>query len=146
MRSQAIEFVEQQHLRTDVPEFRAGDTVRIHSKITEGDKERIQVFEGVVIRRREGRNRSTFTVRKVSYGVGVERIFPTHSPRIEKVEVVTAGRVKRARLFYLRDLKGRAARINREEQGLEGEATELGPEGAAPPEAAVEGDSSPQGS
>jgi len=120
MRVAAIDFVEQKQLRKDVPDFRPGDTVRIHTKIKEGDKERVQVFEGVVISRREGKNRSTFTVRKVSYGVGVERIFPTHSPRIEKVEVVTAGRVKRARLFYLRDLKGRAARINREEQQLEG--------------------------
>jgi large subunit ribosomal protein L19 len=119
MRLAAIEFIEQKQLRKDIPAFRAGDTVRIHSKIKEGDKERIQVFEGVVIKRREGQNRSTFTVRKVSYGVGVERIFPTHSPRIEKVEVVTAGRVKRARLFYLRDLTGRAARINREDQQLE---------------------------
>src|SRR5450432_1122962 len=119
MRLAAIEFIEQKQLRKDVPVFRPGDTVRVHSKIKEGDKERVQVFEGVVIKRREGQNRSTFTVRKVSYGVGVERIFPTHSPRIEKVEVVTAGRVKRARLFYLRDLKGRAARIDREEQILE---------------------------
>jgi large subunit ribosomal protein L19 len=124
MRLAAIEFIEQKQLRKDVPVFRAGDTVRVHSKIKEGDKERVQVFEGVVIKRREGQNRSTFTVRKVSYGVGVERIFPTHSPRIEKVEVVTAGRVKRARLFYLRDLKGRAARIDREEQVLEAPATE----------------------
>jgi large subunit ribosomal protein L19 len=132
MRVAAIDFVEQKQLRKDVPDFRPGDTVRIHTKIKEGDKERVQVFEGVVISRREGKNRSTFTVRKVSYGVGVERIFPTHSPRIEKVEVVTAGRVKRARLFYLRDLKGRAARINREEQQLEGAA-------AAGVDASVEG-------
>jgi large subunit ribosomal protein L19 len=136
MRLEAIEFVEQQQLRKDVPEFRPGDTVRIHTKIKEGDKERVQVFEGVVIRRREGKNRATFTVRKVSYGVGVERIFPTHSPRIEKVEIVTAGSVKRARLFYLRDLKGRAARIDREEQaeGPEAQgAAEPAPEQAAPP-------------
>jgi large subunit ribosomal protein L19 len=146
MRSQAIEFVEQQHIRADVPVFRAGDTVRIHTKISEGDKERIQVFEGVVIRRREGRNRSTFTVRKVSYGVGVERIFPTHSPRIEKVEVVTAGKVKRARLFYLRELKGRAARINREEQGLEGESGQIAPQEAEAQEAPPAADTSPEGS
>jgi large subunit ribosomal protein L19 len=122
MRVAALEFVEHKQLRKDIPAFRAGDMVRVHSKIKEGDKERVQVFEGIVIRRRKGQNRSTFTVRKMSYGVGVERIFPTHSPRIEKVEVVTAGRVKRARLFYLRDLMGRAARINREEQQLEDSA------------------------
>ncbi len=133
MRSAAIEFVEQQQLRGDVPAFRPGDTVRIHTKIKEGDKERVQVFEGVVIRRREGKNRSTFTVRKVSYGVGVERIFPTHSPRIEKVEVVTAGHVKRARLFYLRDLKGRAARITREEKQLEAEGLEAAPQDVEAP-------------
>jgi large subunit ribosomal protein L19 len=139
MRLEAIEFVEQKQLRADVPEFRPGDTVRIHTKIKEGDKERVQVFEGVVIRRREGKNRSTFTVRKVSYGVGVERIFPTHSPRIEKVEIVTVGRVKRARLFYLRDLKGRAARIDREERSLEDVA-----EAAAPPEPAAPGETPPK--
>ena len=121
--STVIENLERAQLRKGIPQFKAGDTVRVHSKIKEGDKERVQVFEGIVIKRREGQNRSTFTVRKVSYGVGVERIFPTHSPRIEKVEVVTAGRVKRARLFYLRDLKGRAARIDREEQQLEGAET-----------------------
>jgi large subunit ribosomal protein L19 len=88
----------------------------VHTKISEGDKDRIQVFEGIVIRRRLGQSRATFTVRKVSYGVGVERIFPTHSPRIDKLEVVSSGKVNRARLFYLRELQGRAARLDRIEQ------------------------------
>jgi large subunit ribosomal protein L19 len=116
MRQEAIEFIEKKQIRTDLPQFRAGDTVRVHTKISEGDKDRIQIFEGVVIRRRLGQSRATFTVRKMSYGVGVERIFPTHSPRIDKVEVVSAGKVKRARLYYLRKLQGRAARIDRVEQ------------------------------
>jgi large subunit ribosomal protein L19 len=124
MRSEAMEFLEGRQLRSDLPAFRAGDTVRVLSKIKEGDKERVQIFEGVVIRRRRGYNRATFTVRKVSYGVGVERIFPTHSPRIERIELVSPGKVARARLFYLRGLQGRAARIDREEQLV-------GPEGAA---------------
>ena len=131
MRHEAIEFIEQKQLRTDLPAFRPGDTVRVHTKISEGDKDRIQVFEGIVIRRRLGQSRATFTVRKMSYGVGVERIFPTHSPRIDKVEVVTAGKVHRARLFYLRKLQGRAARIDRIEQ-VEQEA----PAPAAEPPAA----------
>jgi large subunit ribosomal protein L19 len=116
MRNESMEFLEGRQLRSDLPVFRPGDTVRVLSKIKEGDKERVQIFEGVVIRRRQGYNRSTFTVRKVSYGVGVERIFPTHSPRIERIELVSSGKVNRARLFYLRDLQGRAARIDREEQ------------------------------
>lgn len=133
MKHEAIDFLEKRQLKTDLPAFRAGDTVRVHTKISEGDKERVQIFEGVVIRRREGANRSTFTVRKVSYGVGVERIFPTHSPRIDRVEVVSAGRVHRARLFYLRDLTGRAARIDREGQGeLESTSEVAPPEDAAP--------------
>lgn len=106
-----IDQIEQRQLRTDLPEFRPGDTVRVHAKVIEGDKERIQVFEGVVIRRTRGANRATFTVRKISYGVGVERTFPLHSPRIDKVEVVARGKVRRARLYYLRELSGKAARI-----------------------------------
>ena len=116
MQNEAIQFIEAKQLKSEVPDFRAGDTVRVHTKIKEGDKERIQVFEGVVIRRRSGQSRATFTVRKMSYGVGVERIFPTHSPRIDRVEIVNQGRVRRARLFYLRELQGRAARIEREEK------------------------------
>ncbi len=106
-----IELVDQKQMREYVPDFRAGDTLRVHVRIIEGDKERVQVFEGVCIRRHNAGARSTFTVRKVSYGVGVERIFPVHSPRIEKIEAVTRGRVRRSRLYYLRKLSGKAARI-----------------------------------
>jgi len=106
-----VDLVERGYLRTDHPEFRPGDTVRVHYRIQEGDKERIQVFEGVVIRKRGGGTRATFTVRKVSYGVGVERIFPLHSPFIEKIEVVSRGKVRRARLYYLRERSGKSARI-----------------------------------
>jgi large subunit ribosomal protein L19 len=106
-----IDMIEKEHMRTDIPDFRAGDSVKVHVRIKEGDKERIQVFEGTVIRRRNGYARSSFTVRKVSYGVGVERIFPLHSPIIEKIEVMQRGRVRRAKLYYLRKRKGKAARI-----------------------------------
>lgn len=98
-------------LRTDLPDFKAGDTVSVHVKVLEGDKERIQVFTGVCIQKRGSGVNATFTVRKVSNGVGVERIFPLHSPRIEKIEVNKIGRVRRAKLFYLRDRQGKAARI-----------------------------------
>jgi large subunit ribosomal protein L19 len=104
-----------QHRRED-PQFRVGDTVKVHVLIREGEKERVQVFEGVVIARKRGAARSSFTVRKVSYGVGVERVFPNYSPRIEKIEVVSRGRVRRGRLYYLRDLQGKAARIKGERQ------------------------------
>ncbi|MCP4604752.1 MAG: 50S ribosomal protein L19 [Proteobacteria bacterium] len=104
--------LEQEQLRPNpLPRFRAGDTVRVSYKIREGDKERVQVFEGVVIRRRRGGLRSTFTVRKVSYGIGVERIFPLHSPHIERLEVKSRGRVRQGRLYYLRERRGKAARI-----------------------------------
>jgi large subunit ribosomal protein L19 len=106
-----IEMLEKEQMRVDIPDFRPGDTVRVHARIREGEKERIQVFEGVVIRRRKGGTGATFTVRKVSYGIGVEKVFPLHSPLIDKVEVVTRGRVRRARLYYLRNLRGKAARI-----------------------------------
>jgi len=115
MRNPIIEAVEQNQLRADIPNFDAGDTVRVHTKIREGDKERVQVFEGVVLRVKKAGLRSTFTVRKISYGIGVERIFPMHSPRIEKIEVVTGGAVRRARIYYLRNLRGRAARLKEEE-------------------------------
>jgi large subunit ribosomal protein L19 len=98
-------------LRTDLPVFKAGDTVRVHVKVKEGNRERIQIFEGVVIRRRGGNISETFTVRKISYGVGVERTFPLHTPKIDKIEVVRRGRVRRAKLYYLRNLTGKAARI-----------------------------------
>ncbi len=106
-----IDMLEKEQMRTDIPDFGSGDTVRVHVKIKEGDKERIQVFEGVVIRKRKGNIGATFTVRKVSYGIGVERIFPLHSPAIEKIEVIKRGKVRRSRLYYLRELKGKAARI-----------------------------------
>jgi large subunit ribosomal protein L19 len=117
MLRKAIAEIEAKYQRNDVPELRAGDTVKVHTKIKEGDKERIQIFEGVVIARRQGGVRASFTVRKVSYGVGVERIFPTHSPRIDKIEVVNHGEVRRSRLFYLRDLQGKAARLTHDEGG-----------------------------
>ncbi|MFZ7111354.1 MAG: 50S ribosomal protein L19 [Desulfatiglandales bacterium] len=106
-----IEQLEREQMRMDMPEFKAGDTIRVHARIKEGDKERIQVFQGVVIRKRKGNTGATFTVRKVSYGVGVERIFPLHSPSIDKIEVLTRGRVRRGRLYYMRKLRGKAARI-----------------------------------
>lgn len=103
--------VEAPYLRSDIPDFRPGDTVKVHVRVIEGSKERIQLFQGVVIARRGGGTRETFTVRKISSGVGVERIFPLHSPTIEKLEVARRGRVRRAKLYYLRDLRGKAARI-----------------------------------
>ncbi len=106
-----IQALEQEYLKNDIPQFRAGDTVRVHYKVIEGNRERIQVFEGVVIKRRGSGLSETFTVRRVSYGVGVERTFPLHSQKIDKIEVVRRGRVRRARLYYLRKLQGKAARI-----------------------------------
>ena len=106
-----IQKIEQEQLRYDLPQFRAGDAVKVHMRIVEGEKERIQIFQGNVIRLNRGTTGGTFTVRKISDGVGVERIFPFHSPFIESVEVVTEGRVRRSRLYYLRKLKGKAARI-----------------------------------
>ena len=103
--------IEKAYMRDDVPQFSAGDTVKVHVRIKEGEKERIQVFQGVVISKKNGTTNATFTVRKVSYGIGVERIFPLHSPIIDKIEVVTRGRVRRAKIYYLRKLRGKAARI-----------------------------------
>ncbi len=108
----------QEFLRTDLPTFRVGDTIRVHVKVKEGTRERIQVFEGVVIKFHRAGIGSTFTVRKVSYGVGVERVFPTHSPIVEKVEIGMQGRVRQARLYYLRALRGRAARIREKSRSL----------------------------
>jgi large subunit ribosomal protein L19 len=108
---QKIALVENKFTRSDVPEFRAGDTVKVHVRVTEGNRERIQVFEGVVIARKHGGSRETFTVRKVSGGIGVERIFPLHCPSIDHIEVVRHGRVRRAKLYYLRKRSGKAARI-----------------------------------
>ncbi len=107
----AIAEIEQAQTRDDIPAFRPGDNLKVHVKVTEGTRSRIQVFQGFVIGRQGGGLRETFTVRKVSYGVGVERTFPVHSPSIDKIEVVTRGRVRRAKLYYLRDLRGKAARI-----------------------------------
>ncbi len=106
-----MEKIEKAYLRTDLPEFRVGDTVRVHVKIVEGEKERIQMIEGLVIRKRGDGTRATFTVRKVSFNIGVERLFPLHAPTIDKIDVVRRNRVRRARLYYLRDLKGKAARL-----------------------------------
>ena len=106
-----IEQVEKENIRLDLPSFGAGDTVKVHVKIKEGEKERIQAFQGVVISKRNGSCHATFTVRKVSYGIGVERIFPMHSPIIDKIEILTRGRVRRAKIYYLRKLRGKAARI-----------------------------------
>ena len=106
-----LEQVEKENLKKKVEQFRIGDTVRVHMRIVEGEKERVQVFQGVVIRRRGGGIAESFTVRKYSYGIGVERIFPLHSPRIEKIEVVRSGRVRRAKLYFLRRRKGKAARL-----------------------------------
>ncbi len=107
-----LDFVEKPNLRRDLPPFRVGDTVRVHAKIKEGDKERIQVFEGVVIRRRGGSRAETFTVRKVSNGVGVERIFPVQSPLVTRVEIKSRGFVRQSRLYYLRELSGKKARLH----------------------------------
>jgi len=106
-----IEDITKDQLRTDHPDFRPGDTVRVHAKVVEGTRERIQIFEGIVIKRQNGGIRETFTVRKISYGVGVERTFPLHSPRVDKIEVTRRGTVRRAKLYYIRDLRGKAARI-----------------------------------
>jgi large subunit ribosomal protein L19 len=106
-----IDTIEAEQLRSDIPDFKPGDTVKVHVRVIEGDKERIQVFEGTVLGRSGGASRETFTVRKTSYGVGVERIFPVHSPRIEKIQIVAKGVVRRAKLYFLRERSGRAARV-----------------------------------
>ncbi len=118
-----IQKLARQGLRTDHPDFRPGDTVRVHVRIPEGDKERIQVFEGVVISRKRGGAEGSFTVRKISYGVGVERVFPTHAPSVAKVEVKSRGSVRRSRLYYLRERSGKAARIRDRYQAERGEGS-----------------------
>jgi large subunit ribosomal protein L19 len=135
-----LEKFDKEQERRGIPEFRPGDTVKVHVKIVEGEKERIQAFQGVVIRKRASGCRASFTVRKVSYGVGVERIFPLHSPTIERIEVIQRGRVRRSRLYYLRKLRGKKARIRARKVGLQvpepqeteeaGEETEEVPEDA----------------
>ena len=131
-----VDVFERLPRRRDLPPFRSGDTVRVHVKIKEGEKERTQVFEGVVIRRRRGGASASFTVRKVSYGVGVERIFPVESPHVQKVEIKSRGHVRRARLYYLRDLRGKKARLRSKLRDLSGlvseeEAEQRGGAGAA---------------
>jgi large subunit ribosomal protein L19 len=128
-----VDLIEKSQLRDDLPEFRPGDTVKVHVRVVEAGRERIQVFQGVVIRRQGGGLRETFTVRKVSFGVGVERTFPVHSPSIAKLEVVTKGRVRRAKLYYLRELRGKKARIRERRE------TPTTPEPEQPVETEAEG-------
>ena len=115
-----LDAVDAASLRKDIPQFRAGDELKIHVRVIEGSKSRLQVFQGVVIRRQGDGVRETFTIRKVSYGVGVERTFPVHTPVIEKIELVKKGEVRRAKLYYLRDLRGKAAKIREKRDGVEG--------------------------
>ena len=129
-----LKAIDESYTRADVPEFRSGDSVRVHTLIKEGDRERVQVFEGVVIGQHRGGSRASFTVRKISYGVGVERVFPLHTSRIEKIEVVQRGHVRRARLNYLRQLQGKAARIKGEKRD---DAAEAATAVAAPAPAAA---------
>ncbi|GAB6098924.1 50S ribosomal protein L19 [Halanaerocella petrolearia] len=112
-----VDVVEQEQMKDGLPEFKAGDTVKVHYKVTEGGKERIQVFEGIVIKRQGGGAGETFTARKISFGVGVERIFPLHSPKVDKIEVVKEGDVNRAKLYYLRERRGKAARVKEKRRG-----------------------------
>lgn len=112
-----LDEVGQEQFRTDIPEFAPGDTLRVNVRVREGEKERIQVFEGVCIARKGGRINETFTVRKISNGVGVERVFPLHSPTVEKIDVIRQGKVRRAKLYYLRNLRGKAARIRERHRG-----------------------------
>src|SRR5262249_60322995 len=132
MRPSALDYIEKKQLRKDLTDFRTGDTVRVHWKVKEGEKERVQPFEGVVIRKTQGANRATFTVRKMSYGVGVERIFPLHSPRYERIEVLTRGDVRHNRLFYLRDLRGKASRVETQEELVDWASAAAAPAPEAP--------------
>ena len=113
-----LDALDADSLRDDIPEFRPGDTVKVHVRVVEGNRSRIQVFQGVVIRRQGGGIRETFTVRKVSFGVGVERTFPVHTPVVEKIEIVTRGDVRRAKLYYLRELRGKAAKIKEKREPI----------------------------
>jgi len=135
-----LKEIESSYRRADLPDLRSGDSVRVHTLIKEGDKERVQVFEGVVIGQHRGGSRASFTVRKVSYGVGVERIFPLHTSRIEKIEVVSRGEVRRARLNYLRELEGKAARI----KGKESESSEPQSQSSASASASAPAASAPE--
>lgn len=133
----SLDVIEREAHRRDLPPFRSGDTVRVHVRIREGDKERTQVFEGVVIRRRRGGSSGSFTVRKVSYGVGVERIFPLESPTVEKIEIKSRGHVRRSRLYFLRDLRGKKARLRSKLRDLSGLVPEEGVDERAAAEAAA---------
>lgn len=133
-----VDIVERSRLRRDIPPFRPGDQVKVHVKVREGGRERVQVFEGVVISRRGGGLRESFTVRKVSFGVGVERTFPLHAPAIAKLEVVRHGRVRRAKLYYLRELQGRRAKISERRTRIPSAVVEGEPEPEFTPEIAVE--------
>jgi len=113
-----LDALDADSLRADIPDFRPGDTVKVHVRVVEGNRSRIQVFQGVIIRRQGGGIRETFTVRKVSFGVGVERTFPVHTPVVEKIEVVTRGDVRRAKLYYLRELRGKAAKIKEKREAI----------------------------
>jgi large subunit ribosomal protein L19 len=147
--SKVIEGLETATMRSDAPEFQPGDAIRVFVKIREGDKERLQAFEGVVIARKHGGLRETFTVRKVSYGVGVERIFPLHSPRIDHIEIVSRGHVRRAKLYYLRDLSGKAARIRPSKKtllGAMGQKIVANASAPATPETTEEGGAGGEGS
>jgi large subunit ribosomal protein L19 len=140
------DLVEQPYLRSDIPEFRPGDTVKVHVRVVEGTRERVQVFQGVVIGRQNGGLRETFTVRKISFGVGVERTFPVHSPSIAKLELVSRGRVRRAKLYYLRDLRGKKARIKeRRIDDAKLAAMEVAAAAAAAEAAEVDADDEPAG-
>lgn len=143
MRPSALEYVESKQIRKDLTEFRTGDTVRVHWKVREGEKERVQPFEGVVIRKTKGANRATFTVRKVSYGVGVERIFPLHSPRYERIDVLSRGDVRHNRLFYLRGLRGKASRVETQEELIEGAPATASGSTPAPEAPAAEAPATP---
>src|SRR3954463_14611770 len=127
-----LKEIESSYRRADLPDLRSGDSVRVHTLIKEGDKERVQIFEGVVIGQHRGGSRASFPVRKISYGVGVERIFPLHTSRIEKIEIVARGEVRRARLNYLRELEGKAARIKAEKSSDDGAAQSSASAPAAP--------------
>jgi large subunit ribosomal protein L19 len=143
MSSQIIRDYLAKELKTDVPDFQPGDTVRVSVKITEGDKERIQDFVGVCIRRKGGGISETFTVRRVSYGVGMERVFPLHSPKVDKIEVTRRGKVRRAKLYYLRNLRGKKARITERKVGAEVLAKPA-PQAAPEPVAAPAAEQTPQ--
>jgi ribosomal protein L19 len=135
-----LDAVDAVSLRKDIPQFRAGDELKVHVRVIEGSKSRLQVFQGIVIRRQGDGVRETFTIRKVSYGVGVERTFPVHTPVIEKIELVKKGEVRRAKLYYLRDLRGKAAKIREKRDGVEGYGDRIlsTPEAVVIPEPVVE--------